>query len=155
MPVARAGLAVCLQRGQGLQRYTVQGSDQSPTREIQSNIRVQDVYYNKLCLLYKCFESGGEEEKNKGQTRSTRLVRILPGPCSRFGDRWVVGPGVGPGRGRGRAGVGAGPGSEPGRGRGRAWPRPPRPLYWASARYKRLHLQQREFLQYASTIKLL
>ena len=72
------------------------------------------MYCNELCLLYECFESGGEEEKNKGQTRTARLIRILPGPCGRFGDRWVVGPGVGPGRGRGRAGVGAGPGSGPG-----------------------------------------
>ena len=51
------------------------------------DVRVQDVYCNKLCLLYEYFKSRGEEEKNKGQTHTTHLIRILLGPYSWSGDQ--------------------------------------------------------------------
>ena len=75
------------------------------------------MYCNELCLLYEYFKSGGEEEKNKGQTRTARLIRILLGPCGWSGDRWVLG--AGPALPRARAGAGAGPGVRRGRGRSR------------------------------------
>jgi len=45
------------------------------------------MYCNKLYLLYKYFKSGREEEKNKGQTHTTRLIRILLGPYGWSGDQ--------------------------------------------------------------------
>ena len=78
-------------------------------------VRVQDVYCNELCLLYEYFESGEKEEKNKGQRRVARLIRLLLGPCGRSGDRW----GRGRRWGRRWARPGAGPGNwSPGLGRG-------------------------------------
>ena len=84
------------------------------------------MYCNELCLLYEYFKSGGEEEKNKGQTRTVRLIRILLGPCGWSGDRWVLG--AGPALPWARAGAGAGAGAG-------VWLRLLKPLYWASARY--------------------
>jgi len=85
------------------------------------------VYCNELCLLYEYFKSGGEEEKNKGQTCTTRLIRILLGLYGWLGDWWVLG--AGPALPQARAGARAGAGAG-------VWPRPPRPLYRASARHK-------------------
>jgi len=127
VPTAKAGLATCLQRRQGFQRYNSRGSNQSPVKEIWSNIRVQDVYCNELYLLYEYFKSRGKEEKNKGQTHTAHLIRILLGLYSWSGDWWVLGAGPALPRARARARAGAGAG---------VWPRPPRPLYWASACYK-------------------